>query len=774
MFEFLFNYPLILWREATLVFDTNWPLWLLAVLCGLVTLIILFSVWSRSLSAPRKTIVWTLQSISAALVLFMLWQPSLLVAITDRAENTVAWVIDSSSSMLRTDAEAPGQVNSSITRFTAALNAVETFSSDAAAEFSSSLYTAGKELNSVDSLVDLQSVPMSAKSNLAEGLDILLNTVNDTALAAVVLLSDGSDNGQPLHSDWWRKLQAAGVPVHTVGVGQAQHQNDIELSDVTVPDDVQPDTMVSARLRIRHAQAGIARVRIMAGKDLLAAVDVQLPADVSQSIHTVAFPSGSSGVRQLEFSIEPVSSNNAAQPGDVLADPVPANNRQPRILKVSDSPRRVLYVEGEPRWEYKFLRRAIDSEPSIELVSLLRTSSNKFYRQGVESAKELADGFPDNREALFRYDAVIMGSIDAAELNTEQQAALRDFVSVRGGSLLMLGGRYGLADGGWGRSVTAAAFPVVLNNRLNTKTFNRTRTQAMPTLAGFRTPWLQLSDDQGTNLRAWQELPLLADFQSVGQAKPGAVTLLESVSSGAQLSAPQPLLVMQRYGKGRSAVLGTSGTWRWQMSLPSDDKRHERFWSQFLWALVENSTPPLNMSIDYPVVRDSETTRIALTAYNPDFSPVRQSTYPVRLASSDGVISTVLLNADTENPGRFVGVVPLGDDGAYSVTATTPLAGESPANPPFSVEQWWVSESDNAESYDAQLNADFLRRVAEVSGGSYLALADVDQLKGVLATENSALKRESRLPLWDMPFLFLSLLLLKGTEWLLRLRWKRL
>lgn len=773
MFELWFNYPLTIWREATLVFDTGWPLWLLLALGLLLAVVILASVWRRSLSTSRKTAVWVLQSAVASLLLFMLWQPSLLVAISERGENTVAWVVDNSNSMLRSDVGSSGQVDSDLTRFTAAANAVEEMTKGEASAFSADLFTVGKELNSIVSLADLQSAPMSAKTNLADGLDVLLTTVNDTALAAVVLFSDGADNAQQLDSNWWRNLQAAGVPVHTVGTGQGPNPNDLELADVVVPDDVQPDTLIDARLRIRHSKAGTARIRITAGKNLLAAVDVQLPADVSQSIHIVPFPSGSSGVRQLEFSIETVGSDNS-ELAEGSTDPIPENNRQPRILQVMDSPKRVLYVEGEPRWEYKFLRRALDSEPSINLVSLLRTSPNKFYRQGVESPNELANGFPATREALFRYDAVIMGSIDAVELSTEQQAALRDFVSVRGGSLLMLGGRHGLADGGWGRSVTAAALPVVLNSQLNSKTFKRARSQAMPTLAGYRTPWLRLGDDQTSNIRAWQELPALADAQSVGQPKPGAITLLERVSLGAQLTAPEALLVTQRYGKGRSAVLGTSGTWRWQMSLPSDDDRHERFWGQFLSALVVSSTPPINIFIDYPVVRDAETTSVVLTAYNPDFSPVQESTYPVRLTSSEGVISTVQLYADAENPGKFSGRVPVGGDGPFSLSATSPLGGESPTNQPFSVEQWWVGESDNAEAYDSQLNADLLQRIAEVTGGTYLALADIDQLSRVLATENAALRRESRLPLWNMPFLFLCLILLKGSEWLLRLRWKRL
>lgn len=773
MFELLFNYPLTLWRDATLVFDTGWPLWLLISLGLLVSGVLLVSLWTCAMSRVRKGTVWVLQSLTAAIVLVMLWQPSLLVAISERGENTVAWVVDNSASMLREDVDVAGRSDRTISRFEAAANAVEAMIEGGTPDFTTDLYILGKELEGVDSLTALRNAPTSPKTHLADGLDALLSTVDDTSLAAVVLLSDGADNTQRLDAHWWQDLQAAGVPVHTVGLGQGPERNDLELVDVVIPDEAPPDTLINARLRIRHAQAGIARVRIEAGRDLLAAVDVTLPADVTQSLHSVPFPSGSQGVRQLEFSIEAVQANDLALAQD-LRDPFLKNNRQPRILQVKDSPKRVLYMEGEPRWEYKFIRRAIDSEPSINLVSLLRTSPNKFYRQGVESAAELENGFPETREALFRYDAVIMGSVDAVELSTVQQAALRDFVSIRGGALLMLGGRHGLADGGWGRSVTAAALPVVLNSQLNSKTFSRTRAHAMPTLAGFRTPWLRLAEDQQSNSRAWQELPALADVQSVGQSKPGAVTLIERISVDSPSSEPEALLVTQRYGKGRSAVFGSSGTWRWQMSLPSDDNRHERFWSQFLGALVGNSIKPLNLSIDHPVVRDSETSLVTLNAYNPDYSPVQQPTYPVRFTSSNGVVSTVQLNADAQYPGRFSANVPIAGEGAFSIMATALPNGESPASQPFSTEKWWVGEVNNAESFNAQLNDDFLQRIADATGGTYLKLADTTELARVLATENAALKRESRLPVWNMPFLFFCLLLLKGTEWLLRLRWKRL
>jgi hypothetical protein len=295
-----------------------------------------------------------------------------------------------------------------------------------------------------------------------------------------------------------------------------------------------------------------------------------------------------------------------------------------------------------------------------------------------------------------------------------------------------------------------------------------------PTLSGLRTPWLQLADDLQGNIQAWQSLPELADAQSVGQVKPGALILLERASFTAGRNHVEPLLVMQRYGRGQSVVLGTSGTWRWQMSLPSEDLRHERFWRQLLGMLVEHSVPRLTVQSVKSVYRDADTAQLSIVAYTPDYKPLQEATLPVSLTGPDGDIQVLALYPDSELPGRYIGDVPLVKDGPYSVTATTPLEGESPALPPTSVEQWWVHESGNAEDFAAGLQAGFLQRIADTTGGSYFALADVGQLKAALAQENAALKRENRLPLWNMPFFFLCLILAKVIEWTLRLRWKRL
>jgi hypothetical protein len=124
---------------------------------------------------------------------------------------------------------------------------------------------------------------------------------------------------------------------------------------------------------------------------------------------------------------------------------VTQNNARDALIQVNDRAEKVLYYEGEPRWDYKFIRRAVEDDKNLQLVSMDRTAENKYYRQGVTNPDELIGGFPKTREELFGYRAIILGSVEAASFTPEQLRIIADFVNKRGGALLMLGGRRSFA-----------------------------------------------------------------------------------------------------------------------------------------------------------------------------------------------------------------------------------------------------------------------------------------------------------------------------------------
>ncbi len=747
MFEFLFNQPIETWQQADWVLARGWPtLWL--GLLGLALLgLIIMSMWRMPLGGGKRFLIGCLQLFAAAVALLMLWLPSLRTESLEPGENTVAYIVDASGSMHQQD---KGRSLSRIASTVAAIDKNDLLNNPL---FENSLYTVTDRLQSLESLDDLPEP--SSRSAIAEGVESLSKAVEQRALAAVVLLSDGADNTGVPDTRWWQTIKAAGIPIHTVGVGAKTYEADLELMDVSMQQVSAADSLVRATVVIQHHGVDSARLRVKAGDRLLYADDLTFDPEQLQSAHQIEFNSGDEGITELDFSVSSASVEDNR-----------LNNTQRRILDVGGAKRRILYVEGEPRWEFKFIRRAMKGYSNIELVSLLRTSANKYYRQGVSSADELANGFPKTREALFSYDAVIIGSFEAALLSLEQQANLRDFVSIRGGSLLMLAGKSGLSNGGWGRTLLAQALPVSLNSRVRNDDFNRGRISFSLTQQGQRTDWLKLEGDNITN---WKQLPALADIHVTGEPRAGSVVLMNAEYKNKQ----HPLLVWQRYGQGQSFVMATSGTWRWQMRLPAADQTHEQFWQGLLTKMVSQTLQQVSIEQIGESYRDTPSLPLAVTVRDDEYAPVTHGKLTVDVIAPDNSITPIELIADINNPGRFVGAVDAPMEGPYGMKVQVPPKGESQA-PGSARRAWWMASKNTAEYFGATRNESFLKRVAAETGGQYFELADIDQLGKALSLHNSALTRTNLLPLWNMPFFFLCLFGAKLLEWLLRLRWQRL
>ncbi len=275
------------------------------------------------------------------------------------------------------------------------------------------------------------------------------------------------------------------------------------------------------------------------------------------------------------------------------------NNSLTRVVNVEAAKPRILYIEGEPVWEFKFIRRAVEEDRSLDLVTMLRTTQNKLYRQGIGNPRELESGFPATVEELFGFQGLILGGVEASYFTSTQQELIRQFVDRRGGGLLFLGGRAGLAEGGYAASGLAELLPVVLPAKK--VTFFRDPATVELTGAGRESLLCRLEEDPERNAARWKKLPYLADFQEPGIPKPGAVVLAEFVVSG---RGRFPLLLTENYGAGRTALMATQGTWRWQMQQPVEDKAHEMFWQQLLRWLVADTRGRVTAAAPKPMLYD--------------------------------------------------------------------------------------------------------------------------------------------------------------------------
>ena len=540
MFELLFKYPLTAFTKGRFVFSTGWPGWVLAAAVVAVAAVIGLLVWKNrgGLAKTRSAVVWALESGLAAVILILLWGPAVSVATLKPQQNIIAVVVDDSRSMsIREDGR---------TRLEQAVDALNGgVLGGLSGLFQVRLYRFGGSLERIQRTDQLGGTSPSThigavlKQVAAEGAGL--------PIGAVVLMTDGADNSGGIDLETIDEIRRRRIPVHTAGFGKERPERDLEIGDVGLPARALAGSRLSAHVTLRHRgfSGQRARVTVSDGGRSLASREITLKDDGEPQTETLSFSAGEAGARALDVSVAPLEGEENAR-----------NNSLQRLVNVEALKPRILYLEGEPRWEMKFIRRALEEDRSLELASILRTTQNKIYRQGIRDPKELEQGFPSSAEELFAYRGLILGSTEVSYFTPAQQELIRQFVDRRGGGLLLLGGRASLADGGYGSSPLADLIPVVLPSRKGT--FRREPAAAELTAAGRDSLICRLEEDPEKNAQRWKKLPALADHQESGQPKPGAVVLAEAVAGGRRF----PLLVIENYGRGRTAVFSTGGSWR--------------------------------------------------------------------------------------------------------------------------------------------------------------------------------------------------------------------
>ena len=755
MFEWFFKYPRVVYQQGELVFagDLRLAWWLAAAL-----LLALSVVFARRLAAwpwHRRVAIHALQFAALAVLLTILAGPALQVLRLAPGVNTVAVLVDTSRSMALPDARG---------RTTRLERAKGLVAEGVGGQPKTVLYQFDDQLRPAE-MATLE--PTGDRSRLVHALSHLAANYDHGALAAIVLLTDGAQT--PGDVDGLDVLTAAGVPVHAVGLGAPTIVGDAELAEVSVPRRPPPGTEVTARVTIRHAwsDAGEVRLRVRDGESVLAANVVALAPQTPVVVADVSFPSGAAGLKEVTFELLTPE-----------GDPLPSNDSRTRLLEVVEAEHRVLYLEGEPRWEYKFIRRAVEEDPAIKLVTWLRTTPRKTYRQGVSDADELVDGFPASLEALYAYGLVILGSLPASTFDDEQHALLESFVAERGGSVLVLAGREALAEGGWDVKPLSRALPVVLERAPVGAPPGYTAGEyaAHPTPAGLSSPLADIGGSSELDREErWATLPMLGDYQRLGPLKAGATTLLEGQGSvrvvpGAEPTvivrggAAVPLLVAQPYGFGQAVVLATASTWRWRMRTAPGDDRHGLFWRHLIRHLAGAAPATRRLSVEPGF--DALDLKVSLK--DARFKPIADASVTARITAPTGEnFNTVLPPA--AGGGAFGATVATSIAGVYRVDVTARAGGEGGAGTTFS--RLARVGGEDVEAFSAAMNTPLLSRIAAATGGRLWTADDLAGLEQAIAFGGSGIRERERMPLWDAPILYIVLVLLKCIEWSLRRFW---
>ncbi len=692
----------------------------------------------------RVPLIWLTQWGTVALVLLLLWRPAIVVSELVPQANVIAVLVDDSASM--------GIAEHGVTRIQQASQALQ------GAWLGALGRTFQMRLYRFDSgLVRLEgAAPTLTATGPATHINAVLDEfASDTAsvpVGAVILLSDGGDNTGRIDRNTIEVLRQRRIPVHTVGFGATQVPQDVELESVTLSARALAHSRVTATVEVMQSGFAGRHVSVTArdGAKLLATHDLALGANGAAARTDLTFDLPDAGPRELRFQVSTL-------PGEVNT----RNNELSRLVNVEAGPRRILYVEGEPRWEYKFIRRAEEDDTAVQLVSMLRTTENKIYRQGVKDGLELAQGFPTKPEDLFGYDGLIIGSVDAGYFSAAQQTLMREFVDRRGGGLLLLGGRQSLSDGVWGGSQLNDLLPVKLP--MVAGTFHREPATVSLTGVGADSAVTRLVDDRTANQTLWNKLPYLMDFQDPGTAKPGASELAQMHVAGRTM----PLLVTESYGRGRTAVLATGGTWRWQMSLPLGDPTHSVFWHQLLHWLVSDTRGQLSAQVSAGILQDDGHVQLLADVHDRNYLPAADAVVNAHLIGPDKLQADVSLRAVPGIPGRYQADWTAPAVGMYVAEVAANQGALSAGRDTIAFER----QDGVAENFRTGQNVDLLKSLSTETGGRYWTADELDALARAIPYSNAGVSVQRFQDLWNMPLIFLVLIGLRTAEWLLRRRW---
>lgn len=752
MVEFLFKYRPIVFETGRFAWAAQpWQIGVALVLAALAGGALLVALRrAGTLRGPERATLAGLRLLALALVAAALCRPTLFVSTAVEQRNVLGVLLDDSQSMRIAD-------DGSLTRGEVV---ARLFGPEAAItrglgdRFQLRFF---RFAASATRIAPGDSLRLEGeRTDLAGALDHARRDLAALPLAGLVLVSDGADNADTALTASLLALAAAGIPVHTVAVGAERFPGDLEVSRVEAPRTALRGSSVLVEAMVRQQGPGrdSAELVVEVEGQRLASRRFALPGDGGVAAVRLPVPLEASGLHTLAVRV-PV------RPGETVS----RNNERRALVSVVDRTEEILYFEGEPRPEFAFLRRAVRDDPQLRVVGLQRTAEDKYLRLGVRDSLDLVAGFPRTREELFRYRGLVLGSVEAAAFSVDQLRMVAEFVSRRGGGLLALGGRRAFAEGGYRDTPLDEVFPFRLDQPPDPAWFRELRVSVTP--AGLTHPATRLAEDDAASARRWDSLPPVTAVNRVGEPRAGATVLLAGVDTAGR--GGQPVLLFQRYGRGRSAALTIQDAWLWRMhaDVPLEDTRHQSAVRQLLRWLTADVPDRLQVVALTEQVSRGEPATIEVEIHDPRWERVNGARVTATVTAPSGAVEDVPLDLVPAAQGLYRGTVPTREEGEYSLEPVALAGTDTLLGTVVHVRAGGVGR----EFFAAERRTAVLQRIARETGGRFYTPETVSALPEEVVYTQRGVTRTEQLDLWDMPIVFILLLGLLSAEWGLRRRW---
>ena len=752
LFRLLFNYRPVVFQqgEFRLVPSTGSYFAAVLVAVAIAATFLTYRAARSKADARHRIVLAVMRTAVLVLVLFCLFRPVLVVKAAVPQQNFLGILIDDSRSMQIADQNAAPRAAFAKEQFATANAPLLKALSD---RFVLRTFRFSNVASRVGQNAELTF--SGAQTRIGASLDGARQELAGLPLAGLVVVSDGADTTDASLTDALLAMKAASVPVFTVGVGKESLAKDIQVDRVSAPRTALKGT--SLMIDVVVTQTGFAgesvTLDVEDGGRIVGSQEVKLPVDGEPAAVRVRFTASEAGPRVFRFKISPKA-------GEIVTQ----NNQRDALIEVLDRRERLLYYEGEPRPEMKFLRRAVEDDKNLEVVTLQRTADNKFMRLSVDGPEELAAGFPKTRDELFAYRGIILGSIEAGAFTGDQLRMIGEFVERRGGGLLMLGGSRSFSEGGYAGTPVADALPVVIERVARSlDDLPVSRLKVRPTRAGEAHAITQIAATEAASSARWNELPVLTSVNPLKTLKPGATLLLSGTDENRRT---QPVLAFQRYGRGKALALTVQDSWLYQMhaSMPLEDMTHENLWRQLLRWVVDGVPDPVDVHTSTERVEAGEPVTLTAEVVDKSFVELNDARVVAKVKDPAGNVVEVPMQWTGERNGEYRATFTAPADGMYAADVEATREGKPLGAGAIHMR----AAPGDAEYFDPTMHAARLKRIADETGGKFYTADTLSGLPEDLKYAGRGVTTVEERDLWHMPIVLLAIVGLMAGEWAYR------
>lgn len=771
--------------NLTVALRMGWPgLVVLLLVLAAVGYACLLYFRERALKKRKRVLLACLRAAMYALIVLLLMEPALSVQSAVKLRRNVLVLVDVSDSMNIADVRrTPAEIESAAKALglmpydSAAFVVTETIRAQAAKadrlkmaqavlskvqpaifeklgqDYAVHYFTFGDELRPIASdtaaapreLLDAKAADKTTR--LGDAISKAVDSFSGRPLAGVVVITDGASNEglEPLKIAGRMKERA--VPLYMVGMG-LPNPPDVKLVGPVVSDVVFVEDKAPVRVQVvskGYTSQPAAVTLSLDGKEVEKKT-VVLNGE-TQFVELTLAPKEKSPAAKLEVAVQRLD-------GEVTHD----NNRVTKTVRIIDDKIKVLYVEGKPRWEYRYLRRVLLRDHRLDVKFLMTEGDRELARASDEYITE----FPLDARKAFDFDMVIVGDVPSSYFSRAQIERIREMVDKHKGSLLMLGGRDHNPA-----SYIGTPLEDLLPVKLTVEPRLKLREGVTPKVTedGFRSAVATLEVPEEKNQQVWSVVKPLYTVPAVAGAKAGATVLVE-LSESPLAREVYPLVAWQRFGGGKTMLVATDDLWR--LRYKTGDKYHARFWGQAIQFLtlakVLGGNQRVTIETDQSTYRQGQRVTVAATVLDDAYAPANFSHYTVKIMGDDAAqMQTLRLEPVAGMPGAFQGFYSPSQPGRLKI-------GPQPKDKDIANIAEIEVEATSLERLEPGMQEGLLKKMAELADGRFYTADNVVDLLKAIAGEQRVMVVRKEISLWDHWPVLVGLLMLATVEWVLRRR----